>query len=97
LAGISKMRWSRFLVANAAGGLLWSGFYAFGAYALGGAASGVSSTLTIVGYVVASVVTVTTIVMVRVMLRRLEQRAETAFPDGQPATQAPPQHQATAR
>ena len=96
-AGISKMRWSRFLVANAAGGLLWSGFYAFGAYALGGAASGVSSTLTIVGYVVASVVTVTTIVMVRVLLRRLEQRAETAFPDEQPAAQAPPQHQATAR
>jgi len=25
------MRWSRFLVANAAGGVLWSGIYAFGA------------------------------------------------------------------
>ena len=32
-AGIAAMRWSRFLTANAAGGLLWSGFYAFGAYA----------------------------------------------------------------
>jgi membrane protein DedA with SNARE-associated domain len=52
-AGVSKMRWSRFLVANAAGGLLWAGVYAFGAYALGSAASSVGSTITIVGYVVA--------------------------------------------
>jgi membrane protein DedA with SNARE-associated domain len=35
LSGFSTMRWSRFLVANAAGGLLWSCIYAFGAYALG--------------------------------------------------------------
>lgn len=93
LAGVSMMRWSRFLVANAAGGLLWSGFYAFGAYALGSAASGVSSTLTIAGYVLASVLTVATIVLVRVMLRRLEQRAEAAFPDQPPPCEAPPQHQ----
>jgi membrane protein DedA with SNARE-associated domain len=56
------MRWSRFLVANAAGGLLWAGVYAFGAYALGSAASSVGSTITIVGYVVAGVLTVATIV-----------------------------------
>src|ERR1700730_11785497 len=78
-AGVSMMRWPRFLVANAVGGLLWAGVYAFGAYALGSAASGVGSTITIVGYVLAGGLTVVTIMLVRVSLRRLEQRAEDAF------------------
>jgi membrane protein DedA with SNARE-associated domain len=90
-AGVSKMRWSRFLVANAAGGLSWVGVYTFGAYALGSAASSVGSTITIVGYVVAGVLTVATIVLVRVSLRVLERRAEDAFPDEQAASKAQPQ------
>jgi membrane protein DedA with SNARE-associated domain len=91
-AGVSMMRWPRFLVANAVGGLLWAGVYAFGAYALGSAASSVGSTITIVGYVVAGGLTVVTIMLVRVSLRRLEQRAEDAFPDEQEASRAQPQH-----
>jgi membrane protein DedA with SNARE-associated domain len=84
-AGVSRMRWSRFLAANAAGGLLWSGFYAFGAYALGSAASSVGNTINIVGWAVASGLTVATIVIGRRSLRRLEQRAEAAFPEKQAA------------
>ena len=84
LAGLSAMRWSRFLVANAAGGVLWSGIYAFGAYALGNAASSIGSTITIAGLAVAGVLTAATIVIGRRSLRRIEQRAEDAFP-GQPA------------
>jgi membrane protein DedA with SNARE-associated domain len=91
-AGVSKMRWSRFLVANAAGGLLWASVFAFGAYALGSAASSVGSTITIVGYVLAGVLTVATIVLLRVSLRILGQRAEAAFPEEQAATKAQPQH-----
>jgi membrane protein DedA with SNARE-associated domain len=90
-AGVSKMRWSRFLVANAAGGLLWASVYAFGAYALGSAASSVGSTITIVGYVVAGVLTVATIMAARLSLRVLEQRAEVAFPDEQAGSVAQPQ------
>jgi membrane protein DedA with SNARE-associated domain len=90
-AGVSKMRWSRFLVANAAGGLLWASVYAFGAYALGSAASSVGSTITIVGYVVAGVLTVATIMAARLSLRVLEQRAEVAFPDEQAGRVAQPQ------
>jgi membrane protein DedA with SNARE-associated domain len=90
-AGVSKMRWSRFLIANAAGGLLWASVFAFGAYALGSAASSVGSTITIVGYVVAGVLTVATIVVVRVSLRALEQRAEDAFPDEPAASKGQPQ------
>ena len=81
LAGLTTMRWSRFLVANAAGGVLWSGIYAFGAYALGNAASSIGSTITIAGLAVAGVLTAATIVIGRRSLRRIEQQAEDAFPD----------------
>jgi membrane protein DedA with SNARE-associated domain len=90
-AGVSKMRWSRFLVSNAAGGLLWAGVYGFGAYALGSAASGVGSTITIVGYVVAGLLTRATVVLARLSLRVLVQRAEVAFPDEQAGSVAQPQ------
>jgi len=96
-AGVGKMRWPRFLVANAAGGMLWASFYAFGAYALGNAASSVGSTITIVGYAVAGVLTVASIIIVRRSLRRLEQRAEEALPEEQAASQAPPQSGASGR
>jgi len=81
LAGLSKMRWSRFLLANATGGVLWSGIYAVGAYALGSAASSIGSTITIVGWAGAGALTAATIVIGRRSLRRLEQRAKDAFPD----------------
>jgi membrane protein DedA with SNARE-associated domain len=81
LAGLSRMRWSRFLLANAAGGVLWSGIYAFGAYALGSAASSIGATITIVGLAVTGVLTAATIVIGRRSMQRLEQRAEDAFPD----------------
>jgi membrane protein DedA with SNARE-associated domain len=80
-AGVSRMRWPAFLAANLAGGLLWAGFYAFGAYALGSAAHGVGNIITYVGYGVASVVTVASFVLVRRAMRRLERQAEEAFPD----------------
>ena len=89
LSGLSRMRWSRFMVANAAGGVLWSGVYAFGAYALGNAASSIGSTIAIVGLAVAGVLTAATIVIGRRSLRRIEQRAEDAFPD-QPAPSPAP-------
>ena len=73
---------------NAAGGLLWAVFYALGAYALGSAASSVGSTITIAGYAVASAATVASIIVVRRSLRRLEQRAEEAFPEEPVASQA---------
>jgi membrane protein DedA with SNARE-associated domain len=101
-AGVSKMRWPGFLVANAAGGLLWASFYAFGAYALGSAASSIGSTTTIVGYAIAGVLTVASFIVVRRSLRRLEQRAEEAFPEEalpeeQAASQAPPPCRVPAR
>ena len=37
LAGTSRMRWRRFLVANAAGGIVWAGIYTMAAYLAGNA------------------------------------------------------------
>ena len=82
------MRWPGFVAANAAGGLLWASFYTLGTYALGNAASSVGSTITIAGYAAASVLTVTSIIVVRRSMRRLERRAEEAFPDDEAASPA---------
>ena len=37
LAGVNRMDWQRFLVANAAGGILWAAIYGLGAYGFGAA------------------------------------------------------------
>src|SRR5215831_17725291 len=37
LAGVNRMEWKTFLIANAAGGVLWSVVYGFGAYLFGSA------------------------------------------------------------
>jgi membrane protein DedA with SNARE-associated domain len=37
LAGVNRMDWQRFLVANAAGGILWAAIYGLGAYGVGAA------------------------------------------------------------
>ena len=35
LAGVNRMHWTHFFIANAAGGILWSGLFGFGGYYLG--------------------------------------------------------------
>jgi membrane protein DedA with SNARE-associated domain len=83
-AGLNAMRWGRFTVFNAAGGLAWSAVYAFGAYALGSAATGVGSAVTLVGLGIGGVLTVAGIVLARRWSSRLAARAEAAYPDTAP-------------
>jgi membrane protein DedA with SNARE-associated domain len=85
LAGLNLMRWPRFTAFNAAGGVAWSAVYAFGAFGLGAAATGFGQTITLVGLAVSGALTVATIVLARYWMRRLEQQAETAYPDSGPA------------
>jgi membrane protein DedA with SNARE-associated domain len=80
-AGLNAMRWPRFTAFNAAGGLAWSALYAFGAFGLGAAATSVGHTITVVGLGLTVVVTAAGIVLSRRWMRRLEQRAQAAFPD----------------
>lgn len=35
LAGVNRMEWHKFLIANALGGVVWAGLFAFGGYTLG--------------------------------------------------------------
>ncbi len=81
LAGMSRMRWSRFLLANAAGGALWATLYAYGAYALGSRATSVGSMITVVGAVLAGPLTLAAIIAVRRSFDRLQQRADGLFAD----------------
>jgi membrane protein DedA with SNARE-associated domain len=80
LAGTSKMRWRRFLPANAAGGILWAAIYTFGAYLAGDAlqqASGIIDWVFIGAAVVAIVVVV---MLIRRQTVRLAELAEAAYP-----------------
>lgn len=81
LAGMSRMRWSRFLLANAAGGALWATLYAYGAYALGSRATSVGTMITVVGAVLTGLLTVAAIIAVRRSFDRLQQRADRVFVD----------------
>ena len=77
-AGLSEMRWRRFLGFNAAGALAWSALYAFGAFGLGSAATAVGSTLTYVGLGLTVVLTATMFIWGRRAFHRLEARAREA-------------------
>jgi len=84
-AGLNRMRWPRFMAFNAAGGVTWAAIVAFGAFGLGAAATGVGQTITLVGLAVSGVLTVAGIVLARRWMRRLEQRAQAAYPDSEDA------------
>jgi hypothetical protein len=63
----------------------WAALVGFGAFGLGSAATGIGSTITLVGLGVSAALTVTGIVAGRRLMRRLEQRALAAYPDPTPA------------
>jgi len=84
LAGLNTMHWRRFTAFNAAGGVAWAAVYAFGAFSLGAAATGVGQTITLVGLGISAVLTAAGIVLARRWMRRLEQRARAAYPDPDP-------------
>jgi membrane protein DedA with SNARE-associated domain len=80
LAGVNMMHWRRFLIYNAAGGIVWAGLVTAGAYLLGNAIHEVNSVITLVGGAVAVVVLVLIILYMRRHLKALEGRAEEAYP-----------------
>jgi membrane protein DedA with SNARE-associated domain len=87
------MRWRRFLLYNATGGILWATLVAVGAYLLGAAAHQVGTVVAITGGVLLVVVAVVLIFYLRRHMRRLERRAEQAYPgpldDAKTASGAP--------
>jgi len=80
LAGTTRMPWRRFIVYNAAGGVLWSTLYGAGAYALGDTIDRLSAPLAI-GFGVAGVAAIAVgAFFVRRQEERLRMAAEKAFP-----------------
>jgi membrane protein DedA with SNARE-associated domain len=74
------MRWSKFLPANAAGGIVWAGAYTFAAYLAGNAITHLSG---IIGLVIGGVALfgiTTMLLVVGRQTNRLGPAAEAAYP-----------------
>ncbi len=80
LAGTLKMPWRRFIVYNAAGGVVWAAIYSFVPFEAGKAITKESHTITIGLAAVALVVVVAAIVVVKRKAKQLEAAAEAAYP-----------------
>ena len=80
LAGVSKMRWRNFLIANAAGGILWAAIYTFAAYLAGSAFERLSKTLNIVLLIGGVIAIVAALLTVRHQFSKYADRAEEAYP-----------------
>jgi membrane protein DedA with SNARE-associated domain len=80
LAGTNKMHWRHFFVANAAGGIVWSGIYTFVAYFAGNALRRVSGTVDLALGGLAVVAIILVFLFVRHHTKRLIDVAEAAYP-----------------
>jgi membrane protein DedA with SNARE-associated domain len=80
LAGANKMRYRRFLVFNATGGIVWCAIYTFGAYWFGSTLTKISGPLGWALLVVAVGIIIAAIVILRRQMEALTAKAEAAFP-----------------
>jgi membrane protein DedA with SNARE-associated domain len=80
LAGTSRMRWRKFLPANAAGGIVWAGIYTLAAYLAGNALQRASHTIDLIIVAVAVLAVTGVIFVVRRQIAKLGMLAEAAYP-----------------
>jgi membrane protein DedA with SNARE-associated domain len=80
LAGVNRMEWKSFLIANAAGGVLWSVVYGLGAYLFGSALFHAQRPVTIALVVVGLVIVAVALRYVRAHEVELERQADLALP-----------------
>jgi len=80
LAGTTRMRYRRFLVFNASGGIVWAAIYAFLAYYAGSFLSKASRPFEIGFAAVAVVLIVAAILVLRHKMSSLVEKAEAAYP-----------------
>ena len=80
LAGTNRMHWSRFLIANAAGAIIWALIYGVGAYSASSVIAKLSTPVAIGFAALAVVVIVAAGFFVGRNIKRLEARAEEALP-----------------
>ncbi|MGH7117574.1 MAG: DedA family protein [Acetobacteraceae bacterium] len=80
LAGANRMSWPRFLVFNAAGGIVWAASYGFGAYFFATAMHDFMGPVGIVLTVAAAAGIIASVAFLRRNERRPEEEAENALP-----------------
>ncbi|HEX5958904.1 MAG TPA: DedA family protein [Hyphomicrobiaceae bacterium] len=80
LAGVNRMAWRRFLLANAAGAILWASVVGFSAYSFGRAVTHVTGPVVVVLAVAGLALIVAAVVFVRAHEAELEAEAERALP-----------------
>jgi membrane protein DedA with SNARE-associated domain len=80
LAGANRMDWRHFLMANAAGGILWACIFGLGAHTFGKALLQVTGPLAAALLIIGAVVVVAAAVFVRRHEAALEAEAELALP-----------------
>ncbi|HLH81741.1 MAG TPA: DedA family protein [Trebonia sp.] len=80
LAGTSRMRWRKFLPANAAGGIVWAGIYTALSYLAGNWLQRASGTIDWILGGAAVVAIAAAVLLVRRQAGRLADRAEQAYP-----------------
>jgi membrane protein DedA with SNARE-associated domain len=80
LAGTSRMPWDRFLLFNAAGGILWATLYGCGGYALGDNIYRLTGPVGVASVVLAILAIAVSFIILRRNEERLEGEAEQALP-----------------
>jgi membrane protein DedA with SNARE-associated domain len=80
LAGVNRMKWPQFLLANAAGGVVWASIFGIGAYSFGKALLRVTGPLTTGLVILAAIIVVIGIRFMRAHEAELQARAEHALP-----------------
>jgi len=80
LAGVNHMHWRRFLIFNAAGGIVWSTLYGVAAYLLGQQLLRLSGRVDLVLAIVGVAVIIAVIVFLRRNEARLQREADQAMP-----------------
>ncbi|HEU5389443.1 MAG TPA: DedA family protein [Streptosporangiaceae bacterium] len=80
LAGTNKMRWPRFLVANAAGGIAWAAIYTAAGFFAGGVLERLSLAIDLALGGIAALAIIGGIVLLRRRMAGLTERAGKAYP-----------------
>src|SRR5947209_9791585 len=80
LAGVNHMRWPRFLLFNALGGIVWATLYGMGGYLLGNNIHRLTGTVGTITIILAVIIIIAFFVFLRRNEHRLEEEAERALP-----------------
>jgi membrane protein DedA with SNARE-associated domain len=81
LAGTNRMAWGRFLLFNAAGGIVWAAVYGVAYYYFGQALEGLQTTVDVALGALAAAILIGGLIFLKRKEREYEERAERELPD----------------